>query len=99
MELFPLILAGYILNQTPPPHKHEGHIPDWYDQACCNRRDCHPVSDDDIEALRLGEEPAFRYRPANLLFTKDKFKTSKDERYHVCINDGVPLCFYIPAGT
>lgn len=80
-------------------HQHGVNVPDWYDWNCCNNQDCRPVDNpDDIEPMMLGIEPAIRYKPTGTIFTRDRFKVSKDERYHVCIHySGNPLCIYVPA--
>lgn len=79
-------------------HVHGVNVPDWYDPSCCNQRDCRPLdSPDEIEPMRLGAEPAFKHLPSGLVFTRERFKPSQDERFHVCIYNGQPLCIYIPA--
>ena len=95
-----------------PPHVHGGTIPDWYDPSCCSQRDCKPVEDKDIEFTTdaLGGAVA-RYKPTGHRFYQRQFKTSQDERYHVCIDpnntdDGMDgdgstgsLCFYDRSGA
>lgn len=74
-------------------------LPDWYDTACCDRRDCRPVDGkDEPEAIMYGTEPAYRWH--GLVFEKPKFKRSQDERFHVCITSTMmPMCIYLPAMT
>lgn len=92
------------------PHVHGGEIPDWYDPACCSKRDCKPVDDTDIEfgSDQLGNTYA-RYKPTGHIFHKNQFRLSQDERYHVCINPNATydddsgttgaLCFYDRSGV
>lgn len=80
-------------------HNHGKHaIPDWYDSACCNQRDCKPVADGDVEFADM-DGPIVRYKPTGNVFHRSQFRRSQDERYHVCINPaGTSLCFYDRAG-
>lgn len=87
-----------------PPHIHGVTVPDWYDRDCCDNRDCHPVDDQkEIEAETYLDQPTFRYTPRDgspsVLFPKNstKWRPSQDERFHVCVFQGMPLCIYIPA--
>jgi len=81
-------------------HKHGVNVPDWYDPACCNLRDCHPVDNpNDIEPLMHGTEPVLRWIPGDIIFVRSKFRKSQDERFHVCHIGTSPMCIYIPAMT
>ena len=94
-----IIAACASLASAQAPHIHGGEIPDWYDPACCNQRDCRPVDDSSIEFDTLNGAPVVRYKPTGDIFTRERWKTSQDERYHVCIWNGTPLCVYIRSGA
>lgn len=79
-------------------HEHgKDGLPDWYDPACCNQRDCRPVKDEDVEFANI-DGPIARYKPTGNVFYQSQFRRSQDERYHVCINSGMSYCFYDRAG-
>ena len=45
-----ILLAINIINAKADDHEHgQDGLPDWYDPNCCNKRDCKPVEDEDIE--------------------------------------------------
>ena len=79
-------------------HIHGTTVPDWYDLNCCEKRDCKPVEDKDIE-FGIGPWGKYaRYKPTGHTFYSYQFKKSQDERYHVCINprasdNNGALCF------
>lgn len=83
-------------------HEHgKDDILDWYDPACCSINDCKPVPDDTIEFFSdaLGN-PIVRYKPTGNIFERGLWKTSQDERFHVCIaNSGRSLCVYVRTGA
>lgn len=95
-------MACLVMPAYAQEHEHGGNLPDWYDPACCNQRDCKPVKDEDIEFSTdaLGNFVA-RYKPTGNRFYRYQFKQSQDERYHVCINPGndSSLCFYDRPGV
>ncbi len=98
-----ILIAGFLVvgawaHAQTAQHQHGVNVPDWYDPSCCNNRDCFPVENvADIEAMRLGDAPVFKYRPTGNFFGRDKFKKSQDERYHVCIGvGGQSYCIYLP---
>ena len=97
------ILAILLLSRCASAQELHQHgvdgIPDWYDPACCNQRDCRPVKDDEIEFSNMGGQLVARHKPTGAIFTRDRFKVSQDERYHVCIYNGAPLCFYDRPGA
>lgn len=81
-------------------------LPDWYDPGCCNQQDCRPVPDDELGfGLNASGEPIVWHRPTGLEFTKNKWRNSQDERYHVCFRpwesgDGFTgYCVYLRAGA
>ncbi len=83
-----------------------GGIPDWYDPSCCSKKDCKPVNDD--RGVEFGQDADgnswARYKPTGNTFYRYQFKTSQDERYHVCINPNAQgnngsLCFYDRTGA
>ena len=95
-----LLLRVAVFAEEHHEHQHGVNgIPDWYDPACCNRRDCRPVEDsNDIEPFLDGGAPAIRYKPTGNVFVKAQFRKSQDERFHVCISaTGYSYCVYIPA--
>lgn len=93
-------IAGLVMAAKAQDHEHGvGNLPDWYDPGCCNLRDCRPVEDKDIEFVTQGGSDFVRHIPTGLLFQRSQWKTSQDERYHVCIYNGGPLCVYIRAGA
>lgn len=50
--------------------------------SCCDRRDCRPMSADEVEA-RLREVPAGVMVDGNL-FPKDQLQEGPDGRWHIC---------------
>lgn len=104
MPLAILVIALFLASmhgaRSEEPHAHGQTVPDWYENACCNNRDCKPVDGKpEPEAVMHGGKPAYRYR--GMVFTQDKFKRSQDERFHVCVQPhmGIPLCIYLPTMT
>lgn len=106
-KIIPATLAFLCLAQSASAQEHDhgqGSLPDWYDPGCCNRRDCKPVADEDVE-FGVNEHGNFaRYKPNGHVFYRDQFKPSQDERYHVCINRNAAgnngaLCFYDRPGA
>lgn len=99
----PLLLTIAALTAPVMAQEHEhgqNSLPDWYDPSCCNQRDCKPVPDDEIEFYTLpGGGLAARHKPTGNIFNQNQFKQSQDERYHVCIYNGMSLCFYDRAGV
>ena len=95
-------LALFLLFSGPAFAQEHNHgqdgLPDWYDPACCDQRDCKPVKDEDVEFGVLPGGGRFaRYKPTGHIFLQ--FKISQDERYHVCIWNETALCFYDRAGV
>lgn len=82
------------------PHVHGQNVPDWYDPDCCNYNDCRPTADENIEFIVQNGQVVARHKPSGSIFTRDRFRVSKDERYHVCISPtGIPYCFYDRVGA
>lgn len=90
-------------------HNHgEDGIPDWYDSDCCNRKDCHPVPDTqiDFDIDELGNPVVVhRYDPNSLpiIYERTQWRQSKDDRYHACYyrsekGDITRYCVYLRAG-
>ena len=102
-----IIFLSVICFAQEHQHEHGVNVPDWYDPACCNRRDCFPIEqkdEKDLEFGQFGTEPVIKYLPTGSVFTKDKFRKSKDERFHVCLYRGedgryTNYCIYIPMMT
>lgn len=91
-------------------HEHGvGDIPDWYDPACCNKQDCRPVPDEEVEFFSGDDgKGALRHLPSGLVFPAAKWRPSQDERYHVCFRNvngdqfdpyWIVYCAYIRAGV
>lgn len=101
--LKPAIISAFVLLSMPAMAQEHDHgqngLPDWYDPSCCNQRDCRPVKDEDIEFDTLNGGIVARHKPTGSVFTRDRFRQSQDERYHVCIWNGTPLCFYDRTGA
>lgn len=96
------VLAAVVSLASAEAQEHQhgvDGIPDWYDVSCCNQRDCRPVPDSEIEFSQMNGQIVARHKPTGSVFTRDRFKTSQDERYHVCIYNGQPLCFYDRTGA
>jgi hypothetical protein len=78
----------------------------FYPTECCSGQDCQPV---DCDALREEEHGAVSYspktaayppeKPATYIFTRDRVKPSQDDRCHVCVNGGRPLCVFVQQGS
>lgn len=78
----------------------------WYDEECCDGKDCHPVDCDAIS-----EEPDgfhWHYGPRRsdaLLFTHSQLRPSRDGYCHVCHqmlfngNPSNPICIYLRQTT
>jgi hypothetical protein len=83
------------------PHVHGQNVPDWYDAACCDRRDCKPVEDNDVVFEQFEGQWVARYVPTGNRFSRNQFRVSQDERYHVCINKSTDasMCFYDRPGA
>lgn len=66
----------------------------WYDQECCQDRDCAPVADDAI----LPEPGGWRIQATHefIKIGDPKIKVSLDGRFHRCYNASGTLCIYIP---
>lgn len=96
-----MILAMALLASHAAAQEHDHSQVDWYDPLCCSNRDCKPVDDADIEFDMIGGVSVIRYKPTGAIFYQPQWKTSQDERYHVCLNvaNGNALCVYIRAGV
>lgn len=84
-------------------HEHGGDIPDWYDADCCNLQDCRPVADNEVDfGLNSLGQPIVIHKPTGLEFTKDRWRISKDERFHVCYRGTsvyTGFCVYLRGGA
>lgn len=111
MRYTPLILlalCSYAIADDPN-HQHGINVPDWYDASCCNLQDCRPVPDSEIDFSMEMDGPAVVHKPTGIKFDRQKWRNSKDERYHVCYRphgtgaDGKPMfsvyCVYLPSGA
>ena len=86
----------------PASAKSPAYAHSWYPRECCSNHDCKPVDDTSLEFdTAPGGHPFARYKPTGNVFFQHQWKTSQDERYHVCINpyNAKSLCFYVRAGA
>lgn len=90
------------------PHNHGSDgIPTWYDADCCHQRDCTPVEDSTIQfGMSVAGKPVVIYtEPGSagdsktFVYEKERWRWSKDERYHACRRGVSPLCVYIRPGV
>lgn len=93
-----LAMASYAKAQY---HEHGVTVPDWYDQDCCNRNDCRPVADEDVNFELTSDKPMVSYTHdgVKLLYEKSRWRKSKDERYHACFKGSIVYCIYIPTAV
>ena len=71
----------------------------WYDENCCQEKDCHPVPCEQIEKLREGWLWRDAATKQSHLFPRDRLKASHDEACHVCVSPGTTpsgICIYLP---
>lgn len=99
-----LYAVMYAALSNAQEHEHGANgLPDWYEAACCNQQDCRPVPDSEIEfGTNPQGEAVVRHIPTSLEFTKDRWKVSQDERYHVCYrgnNRFTGFCVYLRSGV
>lgn len=88
-----LILFAVLIFNINPAFSHE-----WYDQACCSNRDCHPIPCEDI--IEKGRILIYQ----GLSYSGSMIKSSKDALCHACMIKSVtppdhPLCIYIQNGS
>lgn len=63
----------------------------WYDSSCCSNQDCYELNYTP-KKIKGG------YFAEGLLFSKEKLKESRNNRWHACILNGKPQCLYAPMG-
>lgn len=68
-------------------------VHEWYPTACCNDKDCRPVS---CKELIIQDDGSVKYK--ELVFTKEKKKVSMDGDCHACYSS-YPICVFFPAGS
>lgn len=105
-----MALKALLIAPAQAQHHPDHSEPHWYDNECCNLRDCAPVADDRVEEtpggyvviLKGGEHPSFpdgaperRYEIAR---GDPRIRKSKDFRFHPCIPPVSMhlLCIYVP---
>lgn len=99
--LFVLLMIGLLLGIlafSKPAHAHS-----WYDNSCCNERDCYPISADEVEALPNGD---WRVKATGDLFSGPHGKSlshvrfSPDGQFHRCSwnadRKASSICLYVP---
>lgn len=79
---------------------------EFYPQECCAGKDCQPVA---CDALREEGQGAISYSPreatyppkppATYIFDKRKVRPSLEDRCHVCISYGLPVCVFVQQGS
>lgn len=89
--LVALILA-LLLWSIPEANGLDHHAADhWYDQDCCDRRHCRPVS---CSELTQNEDRSYTYQA---LTFRQRIRRSQDSFCHVCIvPPSSPMCLYLP---
>src|SRR5215472_2005527 len=71
----------------------------WYDEKCCQDKDCHPVPCEEIEKISAGwlwRDVATKQRH---WFPHDHLKASHDDACHVCVSPETRpsgICIYLP---
>jgi len=86
-----------VLVMTFPASSHS-----WYPSTCCNGRDCHPVSCEEIVPGRLGMYDGYwwrRYKSEGQFFTQQQHHWSQDADCHVCVSISetkteIPRCIF-----
>lgn len=72
----------------------------WYDTACCNDKDCRPISTDAIYEKPEGIEVSIEGRKE--LVSYSALMQSKDGQWHVCLKEpthyspSIIRCLYRP---
>ena len=77
-----------------------GH--DWYDNECCNDKDCSPV---DYSEVQEHSDGSITFRHCHFPASSHRIRKSKDGEWHVCIaplgpdnnSTGYCYCVYKPA--
>ena len=65
----------------------------WYDDACCNERDCHPYAGKVVE----GPDAYVLEDGTRIPVNDPKVRQGFDHQFHICISaSGALLCFYRP---
>lgn len=65
----------------------------WYDNACCNERDCHPYEGKVVE----GPDAYVLEDGTRIPVNDPKVRQGLDDQFHICIGaSGALLCFYRP---
>jgi hypothetical protein len=71
----------------------------FYDEYCCNNKDCHPVPCGEITTV-----PGIGWKWQDLVFGKNTLRSSPDGNCHVCVIDKSPYyefksprCVYLPS--
>lgn len=95
-----LLTGGALLCASPAL----GHS--WYDPFCCNGKDCAPVADGAVRAVRggwrvrlmPGDHPMVT-RPLDVTIPHAEARPSEDGAFHVCVFPADTLrCLYVPQG-
>lgn len=109
---FIMFLCAMVLMAHSETMDHNDNTIHWYDEECCNLKDCEPVPVD-AEWVTVTDD-GYRviissYEVNELIpFDSPKIRESKDNRFHVCwnrafeydysaVNHNV-ICLYVPGG-
>ena len=65
---------------------------DWYPKECCSNKDCAPVLGQPKWLSNSRVEATTKFGTA--VFTKNKWRISKDCQYHACMNKSPFLDMY-----
>lgn len=71
----------------------------WYDQQCCNMRDCEPISIEAVTETKSGWTVDYISKlgfPVHGVTPYGKERDSQDGRFHACAMPGRFLCLYVP---
>lgn len=80
---------------------------EWYDAWCCNDRDCAPVPDGAVRAVKggyryrlcPGDHPGVTGECLSGFLRHSEARPSEDGRFHVCIYPSNTVrCVYVPIG-
>ena len=65
-------------------------IHEFYAKECCEQTHCHPVPCSEIVTKGDG------WQWHEFMFHRDRLKDSPDGKCHVCVNEYVSFCIYLP---
>lgn len=100
--LFLLLMIGLALGILAFSKSAYAHS--WYDNACCNDRDCYPISASEVEALSNGDwrvkETGETFSAPNSKSSLKHIRFSPDGGFHRCSwnadRKASSICLYVP---